>query len=73
MSDKPKTLKVNGKDYPITGWHEDGLPIIKAEAIPTHHKDKSGNQIYDKDGNPKISVEIKVPPIIIGANPGKNG
>lgn len=26
---------------------------------------------FDEDGNPKVSVNIKVPPINLGAEPGK--
>lgn len=58
------TMEIEGKTYPISGYAEDGLPIIKATATSTQDG-------FDEDGNPKISVQINVPPITIGLTPGK--
>jgi hypothetical protein len=59
-----KTLKIDNKEYEITGTADDGLPIIRGIATSTQDG-------FDQDGNPKISVEIKVPSVLIGATPGK--
>lgn len=59
-----KYLEVNGKKYEVSGHADDGLPIIKATATSTQDG-------FDEDGNPKISVNINVPPITIGVHPGK--
>lgn len=67
------TIEINGQNYQITGTAEDGLPIIKGVATSVHHKDEQGNQVFDKDGHPKISVNIQVPAAIIGVTPGENG
>ena len=58
------TIEISGEDYEITGYAEDGLPIIKGVATST----KDG---YDEDGNPKISTVINVPSVRIGVTPGK--
>ena len=58
------TLKIDDKDYEITGYAPDGLPIIKG--IATSKQDG-----FDKEGNPKISVEVKVPSVLIGLTPGE--
>jgi hypothetical protein len=65
-----ETVEIEGKTYEISGRTDAGLPIIKGVATPFHHKDE---QIFDEDGNPKISTNIDVPSILIGANPGENG
>lgn len=59
-------LEVDGKKYEITGYAEDGLPIIKAAVTTTQDG-------FDEDGNPKISVNINVPAATIGVTPGQNG
>jgi hypothetical protein len=59
-----ETLDVDGKSYAVSGYAEDGLPIIKAVAISTQDG-------YDEEGNPKINVEIKVPSVTIGVQPGE--
>ena len=61
-----KTINIQGKDYEVTGTADDGLPIIKAVATSTQDG-------FDENGNPKISVNITVPAITIGAIPGQNG
>jgi hypothetical protein len=61
-----ETIEIEGKYYEVTGHAEDGLPIIKGEAVTTQDG-------FDEDGNPKISVNINVPSTLIGATPGKNG
>ena len=58
------TIKINDNTYEISGYAEDGLPIIKATA-------ETIDEGFDADGNPKRSVKINVPPIVIGATPGK--
>lgn len=60
------TIEIDGKHYPITGYAEDGLPIIKATATSTQDG-------FDKSGNPKINVNIFVPSAPIGVTPGQNG
>lgn len=57
-------IEVDGKQYEVSGYAEDGLPIIQATAVTTQDG-------YDEDGNPKISVSINVPAITIGATPGE--
>lgn len=59
-----KTIEIEGKQYEVTGVAEDGLPIIRGIATSTQDG-------FDEDGNPKINVNIKVPPIVIGVEPGK--
>jgi hypothetical protein len=59
-----ETIEIEGNQYEVTGHAEDGLPIIKAVAVST----KDG---FDEEGNPKISVNITVPPITIGVTPGE--
>lgn len=60
----PETIEIEGKQYPVIGYAEDGLPVIKGEAT-------SVQDGYDEDGNPKISVSIQVPAVLIGVTPGK--
>lgn len=38
---------------------------VMAKVITTDHG------VTDEEGNPKISVEIKVPPVTIGVTPGR--
>lgn len=68
-----ETIDIEGKTYEVTGHAEDGLPIIKAQATSVHHTDEAGNPMYDKEGNPKISVNITVPSAPLVAVPGQNG
>jgi hypothetical protein len=65
------TLNIDGKEVEITGYAADGLPIIKGVAVPIEHKDAQGNQIFDEDGNPKISTIINVPAADLIGTPGK--
>ena len=58
------TLNINGIDYEVTGYADDGLPIVRGIATQTQDG-------FDKDGNPKISTNITVPAITIGATPGE--
>jgi hypothetical protein len=58
------TVEIDGKTYKVSGYAEDGLPIIKAVATTTQDG-------FDAEGNPKISVNINIPPITIGVQPGK--
>lgn len=68
-----ETMFINGTEYEVTGIADDGLPIIRGIATTVHHKDKQGKQIFDEDGNPKVSVNITVPSAPIGVQPGENG
>lgn len=58
------TLEVDGKLYKISGYAEDGLPIIKGEAVTTQDG-------FDEDGNPKLSVNINIPSAPLGVIPGE--
>ena len=58
------TIDIDGKTYQVSGYAEDGLPIIKATAVSTQDG-------FDEDGNPKISVHINVPAAMIGVMPGE--
>jgi len=58
------TIEIGDKQYEVTGTADDGLPIIRGIATTTQDG-------FDEDGNPKISVNINVPPITIGATPGE--
>lgn len=60
-----ETVEIEGQEYEVIGHDEtDGLPIIRGIATSTQDG-------FDEDGNPKISVNVEVPPIIIGLTPGK--
>lgn len=59
-----ETIDIEGKTYEVSGHADDGLPIIKATAVSTQDG-------FDENGNPKISVNITVPPITIGVTPGE--
>jgi hypothetical protein len=67
-------IKRDSKDYldlgtgqmaEISGY-KDGVPVLKA--ITTSKQDG-----FDTQGNPKVSVQVSVPCVAIGAIPGKNG
>lgn len=58
------TIDINGKDYAISGYADDGLPIIKATAESTQDG-------FDEDGHPKVSVKINVPAVEMFGTPGK--
>lgn len=66
-----ETVEIEGKHYPISGRDHNGTPIIKGHATRHHHKDAEGNQIFDADGNPKISVHISVSPVETPVEPGE--
>lgn len=57
-------LEVEGKEYEVIGYTDDGLPIIKSIAV-------SIQDGFDEHGNPKMNVNITVPPVTIGATSGK--
>ena len=60
--------KITTKEEEVTVTGSDGLPVkVMAKIITTDHG------VTDKDGYPKISVNVQVPSILIGATPGKNG
>ena len=56
------TLEIEGNQIPITGHTDAGVPIVQGYPTTHHHLDEAGNQIFDKDGNPKVSVHISVSP-----------
>lgn len=56
------TVEIDGKQYEVTGHDHMGIPVIKGQATTVQHKDENGNQIFDEDGNPKISVHVSVSP-----------
>lgn len=58
------TLEHDGKQYEITGYAEDGLPIIRGIATTT----VDGT---DEHGNPKQSVNVFVPSAPLVATPGE--
>lgn len=60
------TVNIEGKDYEVSGYAEDGLPIIQATATSTQDG-------FDKDGNPKINTIINVSSIMINLTPGEIG
>lgn len=64
--DPKDLLEIDGKQYEVIRRDENGFPTIRGEAISTQDG-------YDKDGNPKISVNIHVPAAKIFATPGQNG
>lgn len=51
-------LSVGDKQYEITGYAEDGAPILKAQ-ITTKEEG------FDNDGNPIRSVNINIPPATV--------
>jgi hypothetical protein len=57
------TIQINGNTYEISGYAEDGLPIIQANATTVQDG-------FDESGNPKVSTIINVPPIKMGIAPG---
>lgn len=61
---KVSTIEIEGEEYEVTGYADDGLPIIKGVATSTQDG-------FDEDGNPKISVNVVVPSVTVGVIPGK--
>jgi hypothetical protein len=59
-----ETIEIDGKQYEVTGYADDGLPIIRGIATSTQDG-------FDEHGNPKISVNVVVPSTLIGATPGE--
>lgn len=57
-------VEIEGKRFEVSGY-KDGLPVIKARCIT---KDEG----FDENGNPKRSVEVIVPCVQLGAQPGNN-
>lgn len=57
-----ETVEIEGQQYEVTGYAADGLPIIQGHATTVEHTDDDGNQIFDEDGNPKVSVHVSVSP-----------
>lgn len=56
-------IEINGNEYEVTGRASDGLPIIRGYTTSTQDG-------FDVAGNPKVSVNINVPPIQVGVIPG---
>lgn len=60
-----ETLEIDGKSYPVIGHDpDDGLPILRGVAT-------SKQDGFDEEGNPKISVNINVPAVILAITPGE--
>ena len=59
-----ETITIDGREYAVSGYADDGLPIIKATAT-------SVQDGFDQDGNPKISTIINVPTADMLGTPGK--
>ena len=68
-------IEVNGKKYvkvsetmiaEVAYFDDNGEPVLKAQTTTKIDG-------YDEHGNPKRSVEIRVPCAIIGAQVGNNG
>lgn len=57
-----ETIEIDGKQVPVTSHTEDGVPVVRGYPTTIHHIGEDGKQIYDEDGNPKISVHISVSP-----------
>ncbi len=59
-----ETIEIEGKQYEVTGYADDGLPVIRGIATSTQDG-------FDEDGNPKINVTINVPSAPLGITPGE--
>ena len=59
-------VEIDGQEYEVVGEAEDGLPILRGVATTV-------DEGFDEEGNPKISVNITVPAVTIGATPGQIG
>lgn len=58
--------KITTEDKEMTVTGEDGTQTtVMARVITTDHG------VTDEQGNPKISVEIKVPSVTVGVTPGE--
>lgn len=66
-----QTVEIDGKLYEIKEHDANGVPTIKGHATTIHHKDEDGNQIYDENGHPKISVHISASPVQEPVTPGQ--
>lgn len=64
MNDKPDTVEIKGKTYEVSGYADDGLPIIKAEVTTSEDG-------VDENGIPKKSVKVNVPPADLLGTPGE--
>jgi hypothetical protein len=58
------TVRLNDKEYEVTGYADDGLPIIRGIATTTEDG-------FDEQGNKKVSVNITVPAIDLTGIPGE--
>lgn len=62
------TEKITTEKKEMTVTNNDGEELkVMAEVITTDHG------IFDEDGNPKISVEVKIPATEMFGTPGENG
>lgn len=64
MIDDMETVEIEGKQYEVTSYASDGLPIIKGIVTTTQDG-------FDEDGNPKINVNVAVPAAALGITPGE--
>lgn len=58
-----ETVEIEGQQFEVKEHAADGLPVIKGHPTTVYHKDENGEQIYDENGFPKISVHISVSPV----------
>lgn len=58
-------MEVTTEDKEFTITNKDGSTVTLMGKVTTT---KDG---FDEDGNPKVSVQINVPPIDLGATPGE--
>ena len=61
-----ETVRIEGKDYEVIGHADDGLPVIRGIATTTQDG-------FDEHGNPRVSVNVNVPAVVIGATVGEQG
>jgi hypothetical protein len=59
-----ETIEIEGKQYEVIGHDASGVPTIRGVATQTQDG-------VDKNGTPKINVNVSVPPITIGVVPGE--
>lgn len=59
-----ETITEEAKEMTVTNLDGSESKVM-AKVITTDHG------VTDKDGNPKISVEVKVPSVLIGLTPGE--
>lgn len=56
-----ETIEIEGQTFEVTGRDDNGTPTIRGIAKHVPHLDAGGNQLYDDEGNPVISVHVQAP------------